>query len=294
MNEKKSPFPSEPRQVKDYIVNLTRTDEYLDAQQEMRQQYGEQIKTASPEAKRSLTRLALQGSIAKTAEKVNQQPERHDNVDVSPIYNDILGALPDLNEGLTNLENKTGNPKDNKRKIIPFNHKVKKLINHYPSVSPNQLEHMIQNTALVAHYDSSLADKINKHIIPGMKHELAHESNVYFLPGQPEVIDTTVEDELNGIDYRLQFKNGIEITEDVKKSEEAAIRAQQERDDWRERNHITTPDTHIIIHSGYTKDDFIPNKIGRVTEEARQREQPRIDAAIRQKYAELRQARVSA
>jgi hypothetical protein len=291
MHEKIPPFPTEPRLAKDYLANITRTVDYLEVRKEIHAEYGDQLKS---NPSKDLARFVMQQTIARTAKAVNKNADKYEDATFSPVYNDILSTLPGLNKGLHNLDDGIGNRKKNLREVIPFNHAIKRLINENSSTTPANLEGMLKNTLLVGHYDSQLFDRINRHIIPGMSHELALESNLFYLPGEPEIIDTTVEDELKGIDYITRFKNGIEITIDGKASEEAAEKAQFEHDDWRERNRILSPDNHLILYTGYKKEDFILNKIGRVTEEARQREQPRIDTAIKQKYAELRRTYVTA
>lgn len=290
MREKQTPFPTEPRLAKDYSTSLQRTDAYLEQSRLARAEFGDKLRSnPSPD----LTRFVLQHTIARTARAINADPTKYESLPYSPIYNEIIADLPELKEGLHNLEHKIGNPKDNKRMIIPFNHHLKQLINNHSSTTPANLEGMLKNTLAVNGYDQQLLNQINKRIKPGMEQELALESNLFYLPGSPDILDTTVDDELRGIDYIAQFRNGIQMTIDGKASEHAALKAQQERDDWRAANNITTPDNHLIIWTGYEKADFIPDKIGRVTEEARQREQPRIDLMVKQKYAELRQSLVS-
>lgn len=289
MREKQIPFPTEPRLAKDYTVALQRTDAFLEQRKRAHAEFGDQLQNPAP----GLARFVMQQTIARTARAINAQPGKYESLPYSPMYNEIIADLPDLKEGLDNLDQKIGNPQDNKRKIIPFNHHLKQLINNHSSTTPANLEGMLKNTLAVNGYDSNLLNQINRRIKPGMEQELALEANLFHLPGEPEILDTSVEDELRGIDYIAQFRNGIEMTIDGKASEEAAIKAQLDRDAWRERNHITTPDTHLIIWTGYNKSDFIPDKIGRVTEEARLREQPRINNMVKQKYAELRQTLVS-
>lgn len=291
MHEKLPPFPTESHLAQNYLNNIVRTDDYLVVRQKMLAEYGDRLKT---DPLKDLARFVMQQTIARTAKAVNNNAAKYEGMAFSPIYNEVLSTLPGLNRGLHNLDDNIGNRKANLREIIPFNHTIKRLINENSSTTPANLEGMLRNTLLVGHYDSQLFDRINRRIIPGMSHELALESNLFYLPGNPDIIDTTVEDELNGIDYVVRLKKGIEITVDGKKSQEAAEKTQQEHDDWRIRHHITTPDNHLIIHTGYTKQDFIPNKIGRVTEEARIREQPRIDMAFSQKYAELLHTQVNA
>lgn len=290
MREKQTPFPIEPRLAKDYTVALQRTDAYAEQSRIARVEFGEKLRT---NPSHELTRFVLQQTMARTARAVNVERDKYDSLPYSPMYNEIIADLPDLKEGLDNLEQGIGRSTDNKKKIIPFNHHLKQLINSHSSTTPANLEGMLKNTLAVNGYDQHLLDLINKRIKPGMEHELALESNLFYLPGSPDILDTTVEDELRGVDYIAQFQNGIEITIDGKASEAAALKAQQDRDDWRARNHITTPDDHLIVWTGYNKADFIPDKVGRVSEQAREREQPRINDLVKQKYLELRQSLIT-
>lgn len=291
MREKQTPFPTDPRQTKDYYFNLTRTDAFLEARQTTDVEYANRNLTTPA---KNLATFVMQQAIAQTAENINQNPARYDSLPFSPIYNDLLSTLPDLSLGIHNLEHKIGNRTANVRKIIPFNHTIKQLINENSSTTPANLEGMLKNTLAVGNYSDYLFDYITQQIIPGMNQELALESNLLYLPGQPEIMNTDIEKELKGIDYIARLDDGIVITIDGKSSERAAQDAQYEHDRWRRDNRVHSPDTHLIVHTGYKKSDFIPDKIGRVTDTARLREQPRINALFRQKHEDLQRARLTA
>ena len=291
MREKQTPFPTDPRLTKDYYFNLTRTDAFLEAQEDA---YNTPENRNLTTPARDLATFVMQQTIAHTAKKLNKNPAKYDSLSFSPIYNELLSTLPDLSLGIHNLENNIGNRTANVEKIIPFNHTIKQLINENSATTPANLEGMLKNTLAVGNYSNHLLEYINRYIIPGMNQELALEANLLHLPGQPEIINTDIRKELKGIDYIARLDNGIEIDIDGKSSVHAAKKTQAQHDQWRRDNRIRTPDAHLILHTGYTTADFIPNKIGRVTDEARRREQPRIDAAFRQKYIELRQARTTA
>jgi hypothetical protein len=291
MREKQTPFPTDPRLTKDYYFDLTRTDAFLEAQEHA---YNNPENRNLTTPAKDLATFVMQKTIAHTAKKLNKNPTKYDTLSFSPIYNELLSTLPDLSLGIHNLENDIGNRIANVQKIIPFNHTIKQLINENSATTPANLEGMLKNTLAVGNYSDHLLEYINRYIIPGMNQELALEANLLHLPGQPEIINTDIHKELKGIDYIARLDNGIEINIDGKSSEHAAKKTQAQHDQCRRDNRIRTPDTRLILHTGYAKADFIPNKIGRVTDEARRREQPRIDAVFRQKYIELRQARATA
>jgi hypothetical protein len=284
MNHNKPKLPIESRETLDYFARLQHNPEFIAARREI----------GGP---REVGRTALQQIMALTASRINEQPQRYEAFDRD--YNHLIALLPDLDLGLRRLDLEVGNRKDNLRKVIPFNHAVKDIINRQRLKEPRELNALVRNLAVRSGYGEDLPRNINRHIIPGMVHELALETNLYYLPEEPEIMDTTVEDELKGIDYKLRYDDGMEITLDVKRSEEAARKAREKREDWRRNRGITSTDSHIIIHTGYNDDktsldyDFVEGSIARVKDSAREREQPRIDTAITAKRKELLGTRVN-
>ena len=318
MQEKQTSLPVTPKQVEFYLHRLQRTDDYLYAMQAERTRLHERARTASSEQKKEMGRLMLQRVMGKTAEDVSVNSSLYEGTGFNEAYNELLRALPDFDAGQRNLDRHKGDKHANIELVIPLNHALKELIDQNPVMKLEELETMMEYTLRSLHYPLSHMDTITRDIIPGMEQELACEQNLHYLPGHPLVLEAGVSEEeftegrtpatareramirknaiaaeRKGIDYKVIWPDGITITTDVKKSEAAAWRAREEHDQWRKANHVTGVDNHLIIWTGYDrrKGDFVPDRIGRVTEAARQREQERINAEYVAKYKQLRHER---
>jgi hypothetical protein len=318
MQEKQTSPPVTPKQVEFYLHNLQRTDDYLYAMQAERTRLHERARTASPEQKKEMGRLMLQRVVGQTAEEVTVNRSLHEGFRFNEAYNELLRALPGFDTGQTNLDRHRGDKHANIELVIPLNHALKELIDQNPAMSPQELETMIEFTLRSLHYPLSHMETITRDIIPGMEQELACEQNLHYLPGNPLILEAGVSEEefiqghtpatareraitrkeaiaaeRKGIDYKIIWPDGITIATDVKKSEAAAWQAREEHDQWRRANHVTGVDNHLIIWTGYDrrKGDFVPDRIGRVTEAARLREQDRINAEYVTKYRQLRHER---
>lgn len=292
MPPKQSNLPINGEQVRNYYHNLTTTQEFLYARNAASQEYRNELEDAfTNEDKKRVVNAMSRRVVASTAELLNKNQPADENFKMDRSYNAMISTIPNLNEGSRRLRENIGEPRANKRLIIPFNHAIKALIDEHQSTTLPQLTEMLENTFFMNGYSKGLLQDVNHHIIPGMIHELAGGTNLYYLPGNPEIIDTTVEDELKGVDEIAQYDDGIRITVDFKKSHEAALAAQTKHLKWRQDHNIIEPDNHLIIASGYSGDDFVKDKIGRVTEEARLREQPRYNKIIDDKHQELLRAK---
>jgi hypothetical protein len=292
MPPKQSNLPINGEQVRNYYHKLRSTKEFLDATQEARSQYRNEFEESlTNEDKKRVVNAMTRHAFATTASHLNKNQSKYESFKMDRSYNTMISTLPNLNEGSRRLREHIGAPKESKKLIIPFNHAVKNLIDEHQSTSLPQLTEMLEHTFFMNGYSKGLLQDVNHHIIPGMIHELAGGTNLFYLPGNPEIIDTTVEDELKGVDEIAKYDDGIHITVDFKKSHEAALAAQAKHLNWRQDHGIIEPDNHLIIASGYSSEDFIKDKIGRVTEEARMREQPRYNKIMEDKHQELLRAK---
>lgn len=266
----------------------------MEARHLVREQYRDDLEEAvSHESRQRLVSAMGRNALAITAELINKEPGKYDNLKGDQSYNSMLSRLPGLAEGSRRLREHDGSPKDAKRLIIPFNHALKNLIDEHSSLSPAQLTGVLESTFFEHEYSRELFQDVNRNILPGMLHELAGGTNLYYLPGAPEVLDTSVENELRGWDAILSYEDGTVITLDFKKDPRKAARKQAERLAWRSEHGITQPDNHLIVASGYRDEDFLADRVGRVTPEARLREQVRYDALIEGKHQELLASRMS-
>lgn len=288
MRPKQSHLPISREEVHNYHHQITRTDEFLAARNDIRLGARDELESApNNEARSRIMRALTRETIARAAGDLIGNIGAYEGLKFDPAYNNMLRTLPELNEGIHGLREHTGGIRANKEKIIHFNHAVKNLINLHPATSPDELTELLQNTFFINGYGSDLLEVVQHNIIPGMNHELAFESNLFYLPREPEILETSVDDELMGTDYKLRYDDGIVIRIDVKKNSNKAARLSLERAAQRKERGYRSPDSQLIIASGYQDSDFIPDKIGRVTESARQREQTRINDAIDATYMRI-------
>lgn len=271
-------FPISAQETLTYFHALKRTNTYLESLSDASEEY-------DPRSSRTLGGAALSATAAKIAEQETPEAKQFNKE-----YASLLGAIPGY---MSVVEKSTRNElltAQEKRQVIPLNHALKEIIDSHQSMTRIELLEMVSRAILMTGYSDAgdAIRDINQKIIPGMEHELAGAANLYNLPDFPLVQDTTVEDELQGVDARLTYDDGVEITIDFKKSQEAADRAQARHDNYRNKHGITAPDTHLILWTGYETTDFIPNKIGRVTTEALQREQYHINYYVNQCRQEIR------
>lgn len=267
-------FPVSAQETLGYMHALERTDTYF---------HTLSLESDKPQhaIERGIGGIALSITAGKIAR--SEAPEAHQFnkeyatlLDTIPGYMSVVGKST-RNEKLT---------RQDKRNIIPLNHAIKEILDSHQSMTHTELLEMInRGIRLTGFNDAQDAVRdIDSKIIPGMMHELAGTANLYDLPEYPIVEDTTVEDELAGVDARLIYDDGVELTIDFKKSSRSAEEAQARHDEYRYENGLITPDNHLILWTGYTKTDFLPSKVGRVKPEARAREQPRIDKQVQDRH----------
>lgn len=292
MPPKQSNLPISGEHVRKYYQDIASTQEFHIARNELGIAYHHNIERApTDEAKKRAVRAMSRRVIANTADLLGNKQHEYKYPWVDSSYNSMLSTLPDFSEGVRRLDENIGNRRDAKALVIPYNHAVKQLIDEHQSISPYQFNEMVKNTLFINGYGDDLYQHVRRRTIPGMTHELAANTNLFYLPDNPDILDTTVEHELKGIDAILDYTDGTLITLDFKKSQAAALAAQSKHLQWRQDHNIIEPDNHLIIASGYSGDDFVKDKIGRVTEEARLREQYRYDALIENKHQELLRAK---
>lgn len=208
------------------------------------------------------------------------------------MYASILASLPrfmDANRQRTSAEEYGMSLTYNERRkharnSIAFTGSIREAIHANPRLPQEALATVVKGAAHHYQYSSeqisSLDHQLNQ-TLQGMKHELAFESILWNLPEGFEVIETTEEDDLQGIDYSVRCPNGTTVNVDVKSSPRAAEAAQTKRDQYFERIHQTAPATELILYSGFTNNDFDPTYPWRPTFEATERLVPSVEQRLR-------------
>lgn len=296
MHEHSSRTPQTPTDVKRYISDLLRTDAHLRARSL------ERAKAPIYGGKR-LAHHAIQDVMSRTVTELDgREIERFD-----PAYNELIRTLPLLRGGLEGLHRHHGNSETNLTNVIEFNHAMRDYINERPSIERAAFRTMIGSTMNALQYEPELIETVQWDIFPGMENEIVGEEGLYYVPGnflvlesgeRPEDLarpDVPIDKvrrayaEMHGIDNAIiNLDTDDMVTIDFKKSKQAAIETQRDHEHWLARHHLG-PDNHLVIWPGYSEDDFVPGKIGRVKPEARLREQPRIDGLVLGKFEEIKE-----
>lgn len=250
----------------------------LEKQRKYDNSVGKIISTASLKSETgSLSRRQIQE--AATAVATDNKSTQMDK-NIAGIYQTLPGYLR-----AETLLRKSYLPNDQYEKLrlnrVFFNESLKNIINTDPKTTADDLHRFTTDAALAYGYKGSELDFISEATdttIQGMRHELALESVLYRIGY--EVEDTTPQDDLHGIDYRIEREDGTKISIDVKASEAAAERSMQKSEEWHRENGTTRPATELVLASGFTKYDFEATNPWRPTEQAIQRVMPLIEAQI--------------
>lgn len=210
----------------------------------------------------------------------NRYAETLDDTDPAKAYAQIIGVVPMAIRGINNLEQK-GKNRWNTRQLSRLNSTISFMIDTQSSITPDALEGVYKSTALNYGYSSEEINKLLdtvKNREQGMRHEIGHDAIMYRLPGDFEMLETTEDDDLNGIDRRWRCPNGAIVTFDIKASPETAEKADRLRAAFYRRAHRQIPANEMIIHSGLYDEDF--QHPWRPSEEAIARELPRMQRLI--------------
>ncbi|MEO7904870.1 MAG: hypothetical protein ABIR91_03700, partial [Candidatus Saccharimonadales bacterium] len=198
MNKHNS-FPKSGKDISEALGHLQHTSEYPRRVSEIHKQTYDSAPTTNT-YRRALASVALRHTAG----------ELKDSLPVNNEYARLIGTLPDFADGIKRIE-QTNLTRDQKkaakRLIIPFNHSLEQVINKNSSIEPQQLQQIISQSIGLLSFDNprEILDHIVTRTIPGMEHELAGETNLYYLPGSPEIIDTTTEEELLGVDRHIVY-----------------------------------------------------------------------------------------
>jgi hypothetical protein len=225
----------------------------------------------------SLSRGLIQEAAANIqADTKSSQMDKN----IAGIYETLPGFLQ-----AETLLHKSYLPDDQYEKLrlnrVLFNESLKNIIDTDPKTTTEELHRYTTDAALTYGYkgnELAFISEATDTTIQGMRHELALESVLYRIGY--EVEETTPQDDLHGIDYRIEREDGTRISIDVKASEAAAERSIQNSNDWHRNNGTTKPANELVLYSGFTKYDFEATNPWRPTEQAIQRVIPLIEASI--------------
>lgn len=210
---------------------------------------------------------------------------------ISYLEKNVASIYATFPEYISALEQRNS-PKEtsyNKRRaakleLARFNTVLKNFINDDPTITPVELQNYINDCALTYGYSGQKLEEISSEIptlLTGMRHELAAESVLYRL--DIDVEETDLEDDLNGVDYRVRRDDGTMIELDIKASEYTAQtkRARREKS-FAERFNRPVPENSLIIASGFSEKDFASKSPWRLTEKAIVQAIPRFQRIIEQ------------
>ena len=202
--------------------------------------------------------------------------------DKEKIYTDILGIIP-LTMRALNSSKVQGSNRRTKKAMSEFNGVLRNTIDVDSSIAPHSITGLVQYAALSYGYE---ADEINTLVTETirrqntMRHELAFESILYYLPEGFEVLETTTEDDLDGIDSSVLAPNGAIVSFDVKATQKAANSSLEKAQDYYFNAGKAMPENRLILYSGFTDEDFEQSNPWRPKQSAIERVYPSVEAAI--------------
>jgi hypothetical protein len=204
------------------------------------------------------------------------------------MYASILGAVPPTIEArhLLDREKSASTRTYNaKMQMIQYNNILRNIIDTNPKIDPDTILGLVRSTTLSYRYGADDINMISQHTqrcLVGVKHELGFESPLYYLPEGFEILDTTDQDDKEGIDYRVLCPNGVIVEIDVKASQELADKAIRQDEEF---NYFSTKNAgktskKLILYSGFSENDFDPRNPWRPEHEAVERVYPAIEKAL--------------
>jgi hypothetical protein len=205
------------------------------------------------------------------------------------MYASLLSVVPSMLRGKRTLEygDRFGHYAA-KMQMIKFNDVIRSIADTHPSLDPEILTHIVGAVAQDYGYGSGgrgAAMQETRNTARGIKHELGVEAELSWLPEEFEVLPTNDDDDKRGADDRVLYRPTDTIVDiDVKASQEAADNAiQDEKEFQQSKGHgYMVPVGKLILYSGFTDDDFEPQRPWRVKQAAIQRELPRVESLIRE------------
>lgn len=202
------------------------------------------------------------------------------------MYASILAVVPHMVDGRHTLHGHHASRQerhDAKLEMIEFNDALRNIIDTNPNIREDTLKGLITSAMLGYGYG---ADDLNggkaetKAALIGMKHELAFESALSWLPDGYEILTTTDEDDKHGADFKVRCPNGVILYIDVKSTPESAYEATEGNVEFYARFHEQVPKNQLVLYSGFEREDFTDRHPWRPTDESVQRVYPDLEMLL--------------
>lgn len=231
----------------------------------------------------------------------------HEEENLDPdtrLHTLTLAVIPRMIEGHFTLQHHNasrGDRHDAKLDLIEFNDALREIIDTNPDMHEDVIKGVFTSAMLSYGYG---ANEINageaevKHTLIGMKHELAFEAVLSWLPEGYEILTTSDEDDKHGADFKVRCPNGVILYIDIKASPENAAEATQDNIEFYARFREQVPANQLVLYSGFKREDFggwhpSNESIQRVLPELQQLlHQASLDTVYQQKQAQLGRVRV--
>lgn len=189
----------------------------------------------------------------------------HDTKNLDPdtqLYVSILSVVPRMVEGYHTLNDHNSSRAerhDAKLDMIEFNDSLRSIIDNNPHIQEDVLIGLVKSALLSYGYgakDVNKGEMEAKTALIGMKHELAFESVLSWLPEGYEILTTTDEDDKHGADFKVRCPNGVILYIDIKATAESAAEATQDNIEFYARFREQLPANQLVLHSGFEREDF--------------------------------------
>lgn len=240
------------------------------------------------------------GTVAQhLARQMEKKEVRTDTDRLNEFAVQMIGTLPDFIEGRKQLsiierrQEATHVKVDRReklpylRKVIPFNHVVRDLIDSFQGIASGDIVRFTKSAA--RNLDGSQAmneiETETRECLVGMQHEIGLEQILWNIDGVEDVLKADEDQELHGIDL-IAIYYGEEITLDAKASPVGAQKAIDERDRYMWSRHLTESDMRdrgYPLWSGINFEDFHGGF--RVDERTIERCVPGVERALQRLYA---------
>lgn len=204
------------------------------------------------------------GNIKKAALLVAGAPESPTRVrDIAHIYVGVPAVVDSIRRLNTGHFIPDQQYRSLKRNLAVFNHTLKDTIDNDQRISPEELFNYVSEAGLLYGYTGRTLQQLNretKQSIEGMRHELAFEAAL--LRTDYNLLDTSIDDDMHGIDYKVELGNGKTLSIDVKSSQSTAIQSQNKQDEYHLKQNIPSPRDKLVMWSGFTSADFPEDQPG--------------------------------
>lgn len=241
MNKNKQRIPISTREV---LEDINSSAEFSEGKER-----GEPLTLTFGRAAHALALLETQDSGNRTREG--------DRLNVAGYVDQFISAQDELDAAYT--RGVSGESvRDIKRKVIPFNHAVKELIDNDPMAGFNEVNRFILEVYTTTHRgdlrkltDDARTERLDTirrqtlQVLSGMRHEIAAQQLFGHL-GYEVDAEVSTEDELHGIDMTLTDADNLQYAVDIKGNQRDAMEARAK--DRRGRR--------LIIWSTVPSEDF--------------------------------------